>query len=172
MSIQYKYLKELISQKDIEKERQNKDLKDLVIQKELEFQEQNKNLKELILQNDIKIENLNKYINQITPTNDMNIQSGEYYGDFYTYDNNYKYMMYSNGERTVTKRIYFDKKYKKTPKVMVSFSLLDTEKDTNLRISVFPEHIDISGFDLTIYTWDNTKIFRVKAIWISYNYNN
>ena len=50
MSIQYKYLKELISQKDIGKERQNKDLKDLkdlVIQKDLEFQEQNKNLKEL-----------------------------------------------------------------------------------------------------------------------------
>ena len=45
MSIRYKYLKELISQKDIEIERQNKDLKDLVI----EFQEQNKNLKELFL---------------------------------------------------------------------------------------------------------------------------
>ena len=111
-------------------------------------------------------------MNQVIPKYDMNIQSGEYYGDFYTYDNNYKYMMYSNGERTVTIHIYFDKKYENAPKVMVSLSLLDTERDTNLRISVFPEHIDTSGFDLTIYTWDNTKIFRVKAIWISFNYNN
>ena len=80
-------------------------------------------------------------------------------------------MMDGRGERSVTIHINFDKKYEKIPKVMVSISLLDTEKNTNLRINVYAEHINTSGFDLIIYTWDDTRIFRIKATWISFNYN-
>ena len=56
----------------------------------------------------------------------------------------------SRGERSITKHIEFDVKFKKTPKVMVSISLLDTERGTNLRVNVYAEHINASGFDLRI----------------------
>ena len=54
---------------------------------------------------------------------------------------------------------------------MVSLSLLDTEKNTNLRINVYAEHIDTSGFDLRIATWHDTKLYRITATWIAFIYN-
>jgi len=114
-----------------------------------EIKEENKKLKEQISQKDIKI------------------QSGEYLATFF-FDNKNNYMYNSTGTRSFTQRIYFNEVYEKIPNVMVSINGLDSDKDRNLRINVFAEHIDTSGFNLKIITWDNTALYRVKSSWIAF----
>ncbi len=150
--MQYKYLLELISQK------------------EFRFENKTKDLKELITQNDIKIQNINILLKEIIQNNNINIQSGEWYVEFFAY-NEYKHMMNSRGERSITKHIEFDVKFKKTPKVIASISLLDIKRGTNLRVNVYAEHINASGFDLRIATWDDTKLYRLRGSWISFIYS-
>ena len=57
-------------------------------------------------------------------------------------------MMNSRNECSITKHIDFDVKFKKTSKVMIFISLLDTERNINLRINVYAGHINTYGFDL------------------------
>ena len=80
-------------------------------------------------------------------------------------------MMNSRGQNSITKHIDFDVKFKKTPKVMISISLLDTKRTTNLRINVYSEYINTSGFDLRIATWDDIKLYRLRTSWISFIYS-
>ena len=137
---------------------------------------QNKELKEIedrllednnLLKNQINEINLqNKELKELISQKDIKIQSGEYFVDFYSSD--IKYMMDYIGWRTFTQHINFDEKYEKNPRVMVSINQLDNNKNKNLRINVFPENIDISGFDITISTWDDTSIYSVRIDWISF----
>ena len=150
--MKYKYLLELISQK------------------EFKFENKTKDLKELITQNDNEIQNINILLKEIIQNNNINIQSGEWYVEFFAY-NEYMHMMNSRGEPSITKHIEFDVKFKKAPKVMVSISLLDTERDTNLRVNVYAEHINTSGFDLRIAIWDDTQLYRLRSSWISFIYS-
>ena len=110
--------------------------------------EENKNLKEQIIKAEIKI------------------QSGEYFFDFWNIDSHYMYTKFGN--RSVIEHIKFEENYEKTPNVMATLNGLDAGNDANVRIKVYAENIDTSGFDLRVDTWDNTSIFRVKASWISY----
>ena len=170
IDIQDEELKKIIVRQSVELQVQYKYLLELISQKEFKFENKTKDLKELITQNDNKIQNINILLKEIIQNNNINIQSGEWYVEFFAY-NEYKHMENSRGERSITKHIEFDVKFKKTPKVMVSISLLDTERDTNLRVNVYAEHINTSGFDLRIATWDDTKLYRLRASWISFIYS-
>ena len=137
---------------------QNQELKKM----EGQLLEENNLLKNQI--NEINLQN--KELKELISQKDIKIQSGEYFVDFYSSD--IKYMMDSIGWRTFTQHINFDEKYEKNPRVMVSINQLDNNKNKNLRINVFPENIDISGFDITISTWDDTSIYSVRIDWISF----
>ena len=170
IDIQDEELKKIIVRQSVELQVQYKYLLELISQKEFKFENKTKDLKELITQNDNKIQNLNILLKEIIQNNNINIQSGEWYVEFFAY-NEYMHMMNSRGERSITKHIEFDVKFKKTPKVMVSINLFDTDRGTNLRVNVYAEHINTSGFDLRIATWDDTKLYRLRASWISFIYS-
>ena len=76
--------------------------------------------------------------------------------------------MNSFGWREFKYHVNFETKYEKKPQVIVSINQLDSNKDKNLRINVFPADIDNSGFDLKMQTWDDTLIYRVRIVWISF----
>jgi hypothetical protein len=52
----------------------------------------------------------------------------------------------------------------------VSFSLLDllTEDDKDYRISADAENITVSGFDLKVGTWNDSKVWSVAVSWVAY----
>ena len=141
-----------------------------------EIKLQNKEMKEIenrlfeednLLKNQInEIKFQNKELKELISQKDIKLQSGEYLVDFYSSES--EYMIHSKGWRTFTQHINFDEKYEKNPRVMVSINQLDYDKNKNLRINVFPENIDISGFDITIATWDDTSIYSVRIDWISF----
>jgi hypothetical protein len=169
IDIQDEDLKKVIIRQSVELEVQYKYLIELISQKESMIQNEEKNIKELISQNDKEIEELNKSLKLMIQNGYTSIQTGEWFVEFFAY-NEYRHMQDGRGERSVTKHINFDVPFKKTPKVMVSITLLDTEQSTNLRLNVYAEHVNSSGFDLRIATWDNTRLYRTRASWISFIY--
>ena len=77
--------------------------------------------------------------------------------------------MYSgNGPRNVIQHINFNKKYEKTPHVMVSLSKLDVNNQANARLDLNAININTSGFDLKIDTWLDSSTFGIKVSWISF----
>ena len=141
---------------------QNKDLKELISQKDIEIQNQNKNLKELISQNNKEIQKQNIDLKDSISQKDIKIQTGEYSIDGIYWD------IEPSDWRTFKKRINFEQKYERVPRVMTIINKLDSDKNYNLRISVFAGNVDTSGFDLTIQTWADTIIYGVRISWMSF----
>ncbi|WP_366513987.1 H-type lectin domain-containing protein [Planktotalea sp.] len=46
-------------------------------------------------------------------------------------------------------------------------SLIDLDKDTNVRADVQAENISTTGFDLIFRTWGDTRVARVRLSWIA-----
>lgn len=114
--------------------------------------------------NEINIQS-NDLKKQISIT-DIKIQSGEYYKNFI--DSEYDYMYNSKDWRTFLQHINFEKEYERPPKVLVFLNNLDSDRDKNLRVSIFSSNIDTSGFDLNIQTWDDSSIYGFRIIWFSF----
>lgn len=148
-------LKDLISMQN-----QNKDLKELISQKDIEIQ--NQNLKELISQNNNEIQKQNIDLKDLISQKDIKMQTGEYSNDAIHWD------IEPSDWRTFKKRINFEQKYDRVPRVMTIINKLDVDKNYNLRISVFAGNVDTSGFDLTIQTWADTLIVGVRISWFSF----
>ena len=148
INLQKNYLKELIFSKL--KEIDDKYTKEVssLREKTNEINIQNNDLKKLLSKADIKM------------------QSGEYGMDFFNSD--YEYMFNSHDWRTFSQHINFEKKYERPPKVLVFLNKLDSDKNKNLRISIFSGNIDDSGFDLFIQTWDDSSIYGFRIIWFSF----
>jgi len=91
------------------------------------------------------------------------IQSGEI--DEGLYNTN---LWKSSGDRSVLRHIYFNEKYETTPQVLVSLSGLDICNEKNARVKVYAENIDINGFDIKIFTWGDSSLWRIKVSWISF----
>jgi hypothetical protein len=79
----------------------------------------------------------------------------------YSLDNN-------NGDRSITLDINFTEPFTKKPKIILTITQLDSDKDVNLRYR--PEAISISrdGFTLKVNTWADSKIFSLSGNWLAY----
>ena len=79
----------------------------------------------------------------------------------YSLDNNI-------GERSVTLDILFAEPFAKIPKIILTITQLDSDKDVNLRYK--PEAISISrdGFTLKVSAWADSKIFSLSGSWLAY----
>ncbi|MGH1577830.1 H-type lectin domain-containing protein [Planktotalea sp.] len=85
---------------------------------------------------------------------------------FSDYENDGK-MWSGSGTRQRKKTIVFSEPFADTPSVQVSMSLLDLDKDTNVRADAQAKNVSTTGFDLIFRTWDDTRVARVRLSWIA-----
>lgn len=155
---------------EIKRQIENNDSKEQILNnvstklKELEskFYEDNTSLRKQI--NEINIQNSD--LKELISQKDIKIQTGEYWVDFNYED--YEYMFNSKDWRTYSAHINFEEKYERPPKVLLFINKLDSDKNSNLRISFYSSNIDTNGFDLNLQTWDDSIIYGFRIIWISF----
>lgn len=92
-------------------------------------------------------------------------QSGQWYTK--TGDPGYN-LDASTGERSTTIEVAFVKPFDAKPKVVVSVSLLDADKNFNSRYNVEVISISRDGFTIKIKTWADTKILGIGGYWFAY----
>jgi hypothetical protein len=85
---------------------------------------------------------------------------------FSDYENNGK-MWSGKGTRQRKKTIVFSEAFEAPPAVHVGMSLLDLDKDTNVRADAQAKNVSTTGFDLIFRTWDDTRVARVRLSWIA-----
>ena len=78
------------------------------------------------------------------------------------------FMNSERGDRTYTKHIYFNETYENIPDVHVSLVGFDISKERNARLKIYSESINREGFDLKIFTWWDTILFKVNVSWVAY----
>jgi hypothetical protein len=71
------------------------------------------------------------------------------------------------GERFIDIYQKFDGVFKKTPKIIVTLSLIDSDFQKNLRITLLARNIDPNSFNLRIQTWADSIIYGINASWIA-----
>jgi len=79
----------------------------------------------------------------------------------YTLDKN-------SGERSYLIEIAFSKPYEAKPIVLLTVTMVDSDKGSNTRYSVEPVSISRDGFTVKITTWGDSKLFGVAGTWIAY----
>ncbi|XP_062520587.1 collagen alpha-1(II) chain-like [Corticium candelabrum] len=67
----------------------------------------------------------------------------------------------------VLKYISFSRRFSSTPAVTVSISLLDSYKNRNVRVHVYPSSVTTSGFRANISKWGDTIMYIVELSWIA-----
>lgn len=73
------------------------------------------------------------------------------------------------GERSDAVHVNFPSgMFNGAPKVEVMLSSIDTERGANTRLTVSTANITSTGFDVTITTWGDSRVYGVKANWIAY----
>jgi hypothetical protein len=72
-----------------------------------------------------------------------------------------------SGDRAVSIEVTFDKGFEVKPEIILSVSLLDAEKTTNIRYSVLAKAISRDGFVITIRTWSDSKIYGIGGSWLA-----
>ena len=85
---------------------------------------------------------------------------------FSDYENDGK-MWSGSGTRQRKKTIVFSELFEAAPSVHVSMSLMDLDKDSNVRSDVLAKNISTTGFDLIFRTWGDTRVARVRLSWIA-----
>jgi hypothetical protein len=59
-------------------------------------------------------------------------------------------------------------KFSNPPKVQTALSHIDTENETNTRLAVSPQNISVSGFDINVSTWSDSKVYAVSIAWFAH----
>jgi uncharacterized ion transporter superfamily protein YfcC len=72
------------------------------------------------------------------------------------------------GERSITLEVKFSKSYEVKPKVFVSVSQLDVDKNYNCRYNVEALSVSRDGFTIKIMIWADTKIYSIGGYWLAY----
>ena len=85
---------------------------------------------------------------------------------FSDFENNGR-MWSGDGTRQRKKTIVFSEQFSEAPAVQVSMSLLDMDKETNLRADVQAKNVSATGFDLIFRTWGDTRVARVRLSWLA-----
>lgn len=89
-------------------------------------------------------------------------------GSFSANSNTPNYTLHQqSGERTVSIEVTFEKGFEVKPDVILSVSLLDAEKSTNIRYNVTAKAISRDGFVITIRTWSDSKIYSIGGSWLA-----
>lgn len=74
----------------------------------------------------------------------------------------------NSGERSHSIEITFPKPFDTKPSVIVTVTMVDADKGSNVRYSVEPASISRDGFTVKISTWGDTHIYGVGGSWIAY----
>ena len=74
----------------------------------------------------------------------------------------------NTGERSTTVEINFPKPYDVKPKVMVSVTQMDADKESNCRYNVEALSVSRAGFTVKIKTWADSRIFSMSGYWIAF----
>jgi len=70
----------------------------------------------------------------------------------------------------IKKHVKFDKSYSVQPKVFASVTLIDFSEGSDHRLKLNITNITTTGFDITLATWCNTKMSKVRANWMAFGY--
>jgi hypothetical protein len=66
--------------------------------------------------------------------------------------------------------VAFDREYRSIPSVFAGFTLIDFADGTDHRLKLNVTNISTKGFEITLVTWCDTRMSKVKADWISFGY--
>ena len=93
------------------------------------------------------------------------IQSGQWFSKA----GDPSYILDANtGERSTLVEINYPKPYDVKPKVIVSVTQLDADKEANSRYNVEVLSVSRDGFTVKIKTWADSKIFSISGYWLAY----
>lgn len=76
-------------------------------------------------------------------------------------------MWTGTGPRERVTKVAFSEPFLIPPAVQVSLSLLDADRDHNLRTEVTAEAITETGCDVVFRTWGDSRIARVRISWLA-----
>ena len=94
------------------------------------------------------------------------IQSGSF---FYSASESKAYTLDKNeGKRLVEYEITFAKPFDKKPKVVVSTTLLDAIKSTQIRYSIRATGVSRDGFVLLAEVWGDTQLSAIGGNWLAH----
>jgi len=85
--------------------------------------------------------------------------------DLFTHFENGGEMWAGTGERSIRQRVHFTEPFAQPPTVQTSICLWDFDTDSGLRLDIWPEEIDTTGFNLVFRTWSDTRIARIRVTW-------
>ena len=101
--------------------------------------------------------------------NILKIDSGEF--DFIFHEwSDAKYMFNMNGDRGYSKYVFFNKKFKNKPNVIVSLKGIDASNDYYIRVNLFAKNISNNGFNLECFTWHDSECYAIFTSWIAIGY--
>lgn len=94
------------------------------------------------------------------------VQSGSF---FYSASESKAYTLHANeGKRLVEYEITFTKPFEKKPKVVVSTTLLDAVKSTQIRYSIRATGVSRDGFVLLAEVWGDTQLNAIGGNWLAH----
>lgn len=74
-------------------------------------------------------------------------------------------MWTGSGARESRHPIRFSQSFAQVPAVMVSISMWDLDRETNIRADISAEKITEKGFEVVFRTWGDTRVARIRADW-------
>jgi len=93
----------------------------------------------------------------------MIIKSGEV-----TFHKDQHPTMLGSGVRNYSDFIRFDRHFRDVPKVVLSVRNFDILNSANARVSLSAADESHDGFELTLHTWADTRIWALTVSWIAY----
>ncbi len=94
------------------------------------------------------------------------IQTGRVHDDFHTEGWT---LLNGSGGRTYSIHVDFETPFENPPVVHTSLAHMDIDNTTGIRLSTYTENITNSGFDVVLYTWDNTRVYGATVMWIAHS---
>ncbi len=71
------------------------------------------------------------------------------------------------GPRERRQRVQFSEPFNQPPVVHLSCSLVDMAAGTAYRAELVAEHITEEGFEVVFRSWNDTRVARIRAAWMS-----
>jgi hypothetical protein len=73
----------------------------------------------------------------------------------------------SNGVRTFTGRVTFERAFQAPPVVQIGITGFDIDNGDNARLNVGIIEVDGEGFDVELRTWWNSRLWSVDLNWLA-----
>lgn len=74
----------------------------------------------------------------------------------------------NQGERAMTISIKFPTPFENKPKVTLSVTQIDADKNANQRYNVEAISVSRDGFTIKIRTWADSKVFSISGYWLAH----